>query len=570
MTGKLRSLLAALLLAALLLAGCGPENREETPALGEDETFEDIEYRRPDVAEMEQAVAALQECLGRLCLPGTLEERLQDCYSCYYRFDTMLALADIRNCQDLTDQFYSEEYAWCLENMPRMQQLVEEMYLSCASSIYAPILERLYFWDGFLEMYGGDESAQQPEELYELYRQENQLINQYRSIIADPYVELDGQQLSLEESLASTTDVGEYYRLIDAYYAQYNSRLGDIYIQLVQLRRQQAQLLGYDSYEQMQYELSFERDYSPEQAQEYLEDIKEYLSPSYRQLVALQPYEAIYWEYMAPETLMDIMAGAAGNMGENILESFEFMDKHRLYDVQQRPYKAAISFQTYLSEYEAPFVFLSPYGDQGDLLSFAHEFGHFTDAYINYNAYETTDLAECFSQSMEYLLLFYLDGLMEQEDIEELRYYKAVNTMEMYVGQAAISEFESSVFRLPEEELTTENINRLYLESCADYGLCDESAEEVGLGWIDVSHLFESPFYVISYPITNDVAMQIYALEQESPGQGLEKFNAMLPRVYEGMLPSVEEAGLSSPFEEGRMEEVLSCLEPALGIGKKS
>ena len=400
MTGKLRSLLAALLLAALLLTGCGPENREETPALGEDETFEDIEYRRPDVAEMEQAVAALQECLGRLCLPGTLEERLQDCYSCYYRFDTMLALADIRNCQDLTDQFYSEEYAWCLENMPRMQQLVEEMYLSCASSIYAPILERLYFWDGFLEMYGGDESAQQPEELYELYRQENQLINQYRSIIADPYVELDGQQLSLEESLASTTDVGEYYRLIDAYYAQYNSRLGDIYIQLVQLRRQQAQLLGYDSYEQMQYELSFERDYSPEQAQEYLEDIKEYLSPAYRQLVALQPYEAIYWEYMAPETLMDIMAGAAGNMGENILESFEFMDKHRLYDVQQRPYKAAISFQTYLSEYEAPFVFLSPYGDQGDLLSFAHEFGHFTDAYINYNAYETTDLAECFSQSI--------------------------------------------------------------------------------------------------------------------------------------------------------------------------
>lgn len=570
MTGKLRSLLAALLLAALLLTGCGPENREETPTLGEDETFEDIEYRRPDVAEMEQAVAALQECLGRLCLPGTLEERLQDCYSCYYRFDTMLALADIRNCQDLTDQFYSEEYAWCMENMPRMQQLVEEMYLSCASSIYAPILERIYFWDGFLEMYGGDESAQQPEELYELYRQENQLINQYRSIIADPYVELDGQRLSLEESLASTTDVGEYYRLIDAYYAQYNSRLGDIYIQLVQLRRQQAQLLGYDSYEQMQYELSYERDYSPEQAQEYLEDIKEYLSPAYRQLVALQPYEAIYWEYMAPETLMDIMAGAAGNMGENILESFEFMDKHRLYDVQQRPYKAAISFQTYLSEYEAPFVFLSPYGDQGDLLSFAHEFGHFTDAYINYNAYETTDLAECFSQSMEYLLLFYLDGLMEQEDIEELRYYKAVNTMEMYVGQAAISEFESSVFRLPEEELTTENINRLYLESCADYGLCDESAEEVGLGWIDVSHLFESPFYVISYPITNDVAMQIYALEQESPGQGLEKFNAMLPRVYESMLPSVEEAGLSSPFEEGRMEEVLSCLEPALGIGKKS
>ena len=569
MRGKLRNVLA-LLLAVLLLAGCGAESRDQGGALGEDQVFDEIEYQRPELSEMEQAVAELQACLGRLCLPGTLEDRIEDCYDCYYHFETMLSLADIRNCQDLTDPFYSAEYAWCLENLPRIQQLVEEMYSSCATSIYAPILERLFFWEGFTELYGSGERARQPEEIYELYRQENQLINQYRSIIADPYIQLDGELVSLEEYMAATADVEEFYRAMDAYYQQYNPQLGDIYVQLVQLRREQARLLGYDSYEQMQYQLSYERDYSPEQAAVYLENIKEYLGPAYLELMSSRPYEQISWEYMSPEELLDIMSAAAGNMGADIMESFEFMDRHRLCDIQQRPYKAAISFQTYLSDYEAPFLFLSPYGDQGDLLSFAHEFGHFTDAYINCNAYETTDLAECFSQSMEFLLLFYLEGSMEEEAIEELRYYKAVDTMEMYIGQAAVSEFESRAFRLPGEELSTEKLNSLYLEICADYGMCDGSVEELGLGWIDVTHLFESPFYVISYPVTNDVAMQLYALEQDSPGSGLEKFSAMLPRVYEGLLPSLEEAGLDSPFEPGRLEEVLSCLEPALSLGKKS
>lgn len=566
MIKKLRTLALLILLTAVLLTGCAlNEGETQAPALGETETFEELEYRRPNLEEMEQAVERLEESLGRLCLPGTLADRIEDCYDCYYDYETMLALADIRNCQDLTDQFYSAEYAWCLENLPRMQQLVEQMYVSCASSVYAPILERLFFWEGFSELYSGGETGAQSEEIYELYRQENQLINQYRSLIADPYVELDGQRLSLEEYMP-TADVEGFYRAVDAYYEQYNPRLGEIFVQLVQLRRDQARLLGYDSYEQMQYELSYERDYSPEQAEEYLEDIKECLGPVYRQLMDAQPYEQLFLDYLSQDSLMDIMAGVAGNMGEDILESFRFMDRHRLYDVEQRPYKASMSFQTYLSNYEAPFLFLSPYGDQSDLLSFAHEFGHFTDAYVNYNAYETTDLAECFSQSMEYLMLFYLDGCMEDEEIERLMYYKALDTMDMYVGQAAVSEFESRAFRLPSEELNTETLNRLYLEICADYGICDAGAEELGLGWIDIPHLFESPFYVISYPVTNDIAMQLFALEQDSPGTGLEKFMAMLPRVYEGFLPSVEEAGMDSPFAEGRIAQVLACLEPALRL----
>ncbi len=562
MTKKLTKILA-LLLAVLLLAGCGAVTDEAPAGLGETETFEDIVYERPDVGEMEQAVAQLEQALGRLCLPSTLTELINNCYDCYYSYETMFTLADIRNCQDMTDGFYSEEYAWCLENRPRMQQLVEEMYKSCADSMYAPVMDYLFFWDGFISQYGGQGGDEQSEEIYELYRQENQLINQYRSLIADPYIELNGQRVSYQEYLNEAEGL-QIYEAMGAYFEQYNPLLGDIYAQLVKLRREQARLLGYDSYEQMQYTVAFERDYSPEQAAEYLEDIKKYMGPFYMEIMSAMPYSHISWKYMPADTLSGILSAAAENMGENILESYRYMEDHKLYDIELRPHKAAMSFQAYLTDYGAPFLFLSPYGDQSDVLGFAHEFGHFTDAYVNYNAYETIDLAECFSQSMEYLILFYLDGAMDNETQEELLLYKALDTLELYVGQAAIAEFESRVFELPDEELTVENINDLYLEISADYGLCDGREPEQGLGWINITHLFETPFYVISYPVTNDIAIQIFAIEQENRGQGLERYMDMLPRTYESLMPAIEEAGLQSPFDDGRVEQALYCLESVL------
>ena len=563
MKKKTAKVLALLLALSLLLGGCSPAAEEAAGGLAPGESFEDLEYSRPDIAEMEEAVARLQESLGKISLPSTLRKQIEDCYDFYYHYDTMFSLADIRNCQDLSDRFYQEEYAWCLENRPRVRQLMDSMYLGCARSMYAPLMEKLFFWEGFMSQYGSEEAQEQPEEIYQLYRQENQLINSYRSLIAQPFVELDGQSLDYRESL-DAAEGEEAYALAEAYYEQYNPLLGDIYAQLVSVRRQQAELLGYDSYEQMEYSAVYERDYSPQQAEEYLEDIKQYMAPLYRQLIKSRSYSQLSWEYMPRERLLEIMAGAAENMGEEIGESFRFMEEHRLYDIELRPDKAGISFQAYLSDYEAPFIFLSPYGDQSDVLSFAHEFGHFADAYVNYNAYETTDLAECFSQAMEYLVLFYMEGATEEETADWLMYYKALDTLDMYVGQAAISEFESRAFRLPPEELDAEGLNRLYMEVCQDYGLQDGDTKLQALGWIDVPHLFENPFYVISYPVTNDVAMQIFALELEEPGQGLERFLSMLPRTYEGLLPSIDQAGLDSPFLEGRVLRALECLEPVL------
>ena len=82
--------------------------------------------------------------------------------------------------------------------------------------------------------------------------------------------------------------------------------------------------------------------------------------------------------------------------------------------------------------------------------------------------------------------------------------------------------------------------------------------------WIDITHFFEQPFYVITYPVSHDIAMQIFQLEQADPGEGLAKFLDMLPREYPDMLDSALNAGLESPFDPGRLEKVADTMRRIL------
>ena len=82
---------------------------------------------------------------------------------------------------------------------------------------------------------------------------------------------------------------------------------------------------------------------------------------------------------------------------------------------------------------------------------------------------------------------------------------------------------------------------------------------------MDITHLFEYPFYVISYPVTLDVALQIYSLEMNNPGSGLDKYFEILPRDYDSLLDTVTNGGLRSPFEEGSMKTVADVIGATLG-----
>ena len=86
----------------------------------------------------------------------------------------------------------------------------------------------------------------------------------------------------------------------------------------------------------------------------------------------------------------------------------------------------------------------------------------------------------------------------------------------------------------------------------------------------NITHFFEMPFYVISYPVSNDIAMQIYALEEEQSGQGLEKFMEILDRDYEYFMDAVSAGGFESPFAPGRVERVAEQMRLHLTAQEKA
>ena len=230
------------------------------------------------------------------------------------------------------------------------------------------------------------------------------------------------------------------------------------------------------------------------------------------------------------------------------------MKTYELWDVELRDNKANMSFQTYLQDYEAPFLFVDPYGDSEDIISVCHEFGHYVDAYVNYNAYETMDLAECFSQSMQHLGLTAMKDSLSDDEFENLMRMNLLGTLETFVQQASFAEFENCVYAA--DELSLEWINELSLELAEEYGYYDGVNETYhSMSWVDTPHFFSAPYYVISYAVSAGVALEIYALELEESGAGLDKFCELVQREGSGLREVTGAVGLPDPLSDEQTQK---------------
>lgn len=574
MSKTIRALLACLLALSLcLLSACAPLDslfggEKESAGLsakggsagrGVTVRFDRMEYVRPELAELTELLEQARESLDGGSY-SRARNRLDDCHAWFDSFYTMYNLSYVRSCQDMTDEYYAEEYRWCDEQYSVVQQLFEELYYDCAASPLADKLQERYFWDGFLEEYSDPEASFYSDEYVALMQEESELLARYRALQAAPTLERDGAEVELAELLPELAGP-DYVQAVTDYLEKYNEAFAELYIRLVDVRCRMAEAQGFDSYEQMQYEISFERDYTPAEAEDYLLRIRQEMVPFYRELMARDPYGEVWYDLVDEEGLLDILGAAAGEIGGRVKKAYDFMRQYELCDVRVDGRKANMSFQTYFTDYAAPFIFLGAAGDTEDILSFAHEFGHFTDAYVNEDANETIDLAECYSQAMEFLVLSRLGSALEPEELDNVARLKMLDTAALYVQQGAFAEFEHQVYAMGAGQLSAERLNDLSRQLAMQYGFYTPAYDAYyAMGWIDVTHFFEMPFYVITYPVSNDIAMQLYAMELDEPGTGLKRYLGVLPRDYAGLMALVDAGDFDSPFGEGRIRDVVRIM----------
>ena len=534
---KLAGVLALLLAMSLLLSGCGleAESWEVTQLRRYYEEmctvdYADMEYERPSMTNFQQSL----DHACQTALEAQSVDRIIDAiYSFYDEYDwfyTNYMLADIRYSTNLTDLYWEQEYNYCAEQAATVDAGLDTLYRTLAKSpLRAELEAEEYFGAGYFDYYEGE--SLYDEYFLDLMDQEADLISQY--------YDLSNQALEAADA--------------EEYYGVYGEQMAQVLVELVVLRQEIAWYAGYEDYTQFAYDWYYYRDYTPTQVNGYLEEIREDLVPLYRATVNTTVWEAGY-EYCTQREAYAYVESCAKNMGGVVRAAFDLMDQRGLCDIEYGENKYSASFEVFLTSYSAPFILMNPYQSSWDKLTFVHEFGHFANDYACVGSYAGTDVAEVFSQAMEYLSLRYADGGEELTDL------KMMDSLCIYVEQAAYADFERQLYDLVDP--TVEDVEALYDRVCREYGF--DTWDFDSRSFVDVTHFYTNPMYIISYVVSNDVAFQIYQMELAEEGAGLALLQENLFSSESWLLAFAESCGLESPMAQGRVAQVRQTMEEIL------
>ena len=320
--------------------------------------------------------------------------------------------------------------------------------------------------------------------------------------------------------------------------------LGEIYVSLVEVRKQIAAQSG-SGYAEYAYKNDYSRDYTPADAQAIWQLAKEQFVPLQEQYArALAKADDTLWYRggldLSPEAITGALAYGAARMSPEIRESCRYLLENGLYDIADSPTKLEVGYTTWIASYQAPFIFDCPYGGYYDYQTMFHEFGHFTSFYYNgsdvLGGVSDYDLSELQSQGMEVMFLPMYEGIFGEKNARLMRALTVGNLISSVISGAMYDEFQQRVFE--EEDLTPARVNEIFREVSRSYGVTGSDTQ-----WMQVVHNYEEPMYYISYAVSALPALELFALQQQSPADALDVY-------LRGAAMSDEEYYLSEALEE--------------------
>ena len=172
--------------------------------------FSDMVYERIDI---DKTKAALLDCISRLERAESLEEAdgvFLEVEKLSSKVDTMYSLAYVRHEINTEDEFYSAENDFMDENLPLLQESVQQWSVALLKSKFRPQFEekygRLMFSNIEIQL-----KTFSPEIVPEL-QEENKLTTEYTKLIASAQIPFEGGVYTLSQlapsSRAPTTQGG--------------------------------------------------------------------------------------------------------------------------------------------------------------------------------------------------------------------------------------------------------------------------------------------------------------------------------------------------------------------------
>lgn len=446
-------------------------------------------------------------------------------------FTTAYSYCNIQVSINNRDSYWMEEYTRVSTAYSAVVQKFEKLYIAAANS---PLVDR------FAEEVFGDW-------IYDYQDQEAS---------SDELVALRAREAELEAYYESVRDTAS------------KAELRNLYLDLTKVRRQIADIQGYENYFPIAYE-SMGRDYSVEETEIFLTAVGQYLN------VLNSELDAYFKNYFATnsisgtvsrEKIINVSYRVLGNIDPEYQDIFNYMILSGMYSIEKnKTGRDTGAFVTWLNEFNSPYLFVTLDGSPAKYSTVFHEFGHFIDYYINGDS-AGIDMAEISSQALELMFANYAQGEITEKQAKYMRMAAIKSALGVFTQQCLFAAFEHEVYKLSYEELTMDALYECATKASkiVNYGLSLDSI-------MSIPHLYLYPCYVQSYATSLTAALIIFQVEMETPGAGLAMYKDFIDRADEdaaaeeagistGFKYYLEEAGIPSPFDPETIKDLANFI----------
>lgn len=555
--------------------------------------FSELEYKRLDFKEIEDFADETAEKIAKADSYEVLKEQMLRKEEMYKALYTMTSIASIRHTLDTKDEFYEKEDEYINEMMPVIMPKLLAVDQAIMASPFRTDLEKEYGEQYFTQM--ELEKKTFCEENIPLMQKEAKLTNEYQKIMAGAEISFDGKILNLygiqkyfehENRNVRAAAVKAY----SDFYHQNETRLEEIWDELIGIRNQMGIHLGYENFIPVGYMQQGRTDYGAEEVASFREQVRTVLVPLCQKLYDAQKNRLGVGQFKFYDEKRVFLDGNAVPFGDDDFmveqarrmyhelspetgEFIDFMIAHELMDLKNKPGKASTGYMTTLPLYNAPYVFSCFNQTIFDMQVLTHELGHAFAGYMSmrnqpFVSYHipSTDIAEIHSMSMEQFAYPYAESFFG-ECADKFRFAHLQEALTFVPFGVAVDEFQHICYANPkltpkERTLEWKKLEEKYMP-WRSYD-ADDFFDRGGY-WYHKLHIFLYPFYYINYTLTTMGAMEFKKKDAEDHENAWKDYiNLCKCGGSMSYLNTLRHANLMNPFEEGSVERAVEVAKEAL------
>ncbi|OPA81261.1 oligoendopeptidase F [Paenibacillus selenitireducens] len=551
--------------------------------------FSDYRYERPDVNRIQEQFSQLISEFNAAEQVEQQHELISAVNKLRSDVSTQFELVMIRHSIDTNDEFYKAEQDFIDEVIPVLTEYITDYYRVLVQSKFRTELEAK--WGSQLFQLAELSLKTFKPEIIEDLQLENKLSSEYSKLIASAKIQFDGEERTLPQLVPylQSTDRETRRQAGEAKYQFFQENeeaLDRIFDQMVKVRTTIAKKLGYNNYVELGYNRMNRTDYNAEMVANFRKQVLDQIVPvasklKERQCERIGVEQLHYYDDKFsfktgnatpkgdPEWIVQNGAKMYKELSPETDQFFQFMMQNELLDLVAKKGKQTGGYCTYISGYQAPFIFSNFNGTSNDIDVLTHEAGHAFQVFES-RKYETpeyhfptNEAAEIHSMSMEFFTWPWMEYFF-QEDTDKYRFNHLAGGLLFIPYGVSVDEFQHFVYEHPEatpveRKQAWREIERKYLPHLKYE---DNDYLERGGFWHQQGHIFRSPFYYIDYTLAQMCAFQFWKKMHEDRNQAWADYLHLCQLGGSlSFTALVKEAKLISPFEDGCVASVIGEID---------